>query len=72
MQRMYSIRKYRAEDFHPVLDFYNKYGTVRHVTERMWKRLVLLDSNFDPSLFAVAEDDDGSILGLIYLIRISI
>ena len=39
---MYSIRKYRAEDFHPVLDFYNKYGTVRHVTERMWKRLVLL------------------------------
>lgn len=66
---MYSIRKYRAEDFHPVLDFYNKYGTVRHVTERMWKRLVLLDSNFDPSLFAVAEDDDGSILGLIYLIR---
>ena len=64
----FTFRLFESKDFFPVLDFFNKYGIASTVTERMWKRMVLLDPNFDPQWFIVAEKD-GVLAGMIYVIR---
>lgn len=64
----FTFRHFESKDFSSVLDFYNKYGKASPVTERMWKRMVLLDPNFDPQWFLIAEKD-GALAGMIYVIR---
>jgi len=64
----FTFRHFESSDFFPVLDFFNKYGVANTVTERMWKRMVLLDPNFDPRWFIIAEKD-SALTGMIYVIR---
>ena len=64
-----TYRSFGTKDFFPTLDFYNKYGKYEEVTTRMWKRLILLDPNFNSNWFIIAEEDNKEIVGLVYVIK---
>lgn len=64
-----TYRNFGTKDFFPTLDFYNEYGKYEEVTTRMWKRLILLDPNFNSNWFIIAEEDNKEIVGLVYVIK---
>lgn len=61
-------RNFESKDFQPTFEFFKQHGTSMEFTERMWKRQMLLDPNFDAKWFIIAEEND-KIVGLIYAIR---
>lgn len=63
-----SYRNFESKDFIPTFKFFKQYGTAYDFTERMWKRQMLLDPNFDSKWFFIAEENEN-IVGLIYVIR---
>lgn len=62
------FRQFESEDFFPSLEFFNKRGISSEVTARMWKRMMLLDPNFDAGWFIIAEDEE-KMVGMVYAIR---
>ena len=61
------IRKYHSEDFHKIIEVWNGALSSHPINERLFIKNVLLDMNFDPEGFLVAEDD-GEIRGFAWAI----
>lgn len=63
-----SIRTIRGSDFPSIVDLWNETHPYDPLTPRMFKRKVLLDVNFDPEDFFVAENKE-KMVGFVYVVR---
>lgn len=66
---MITLRRFESGDFQATLQLWNQCHSNMPLDERAWKRKVLLDPNFDPVGFVLAEDENGELCGFVYAVR---